>query len=265
MRMNSHLLSIAYPVISPIAIQFLSFQVTWYGLSYVMGILSGWMGARIANKTIQFSGAISDLVSNVMIGIIIGGRLGYVMLYNPSHYWHHPLEIVALWNGGMSFHGGALGAAIGCWIYCKQHRHSIVSALDILAIAVPPGLCFGRIANFINGELFGRPSTLPWAMVFPNGGTMTRHPSQLYEAMLEGIFLGILLWIFLRYMYVKGHLFTLFLIGYGTCRFFVEFTRSPDAHIGRLIFQLSMGQLLSILMIVLGGLWGYAIHKQLLR
>lgn len=196
-------------------------------------------------------------MSNIILGIIIGGRLGYVLLYDPAYYFSHPTEIIAIWKGGMAFHGGAIGAFAATIVTCKKNKTSIHKGLDLLAICATPGLFFGRIANFINGELYGRPTSIAWGMIFPTGGNIPRHPSQLYEATLEGLGLFILLFLILKYAYKEGRIFSIFVIGYGIIRFFIEFTRAPDAHLGLLALSLSMGQYLSIAMILAGAVWTY--------
>ena len=239
--------------------------IHWYGIAYVAGILSGYSLAKHCLKKRSFQINLSDFVSNIVLGIIIGGRLGYVIFYDPIFYLNNPLDIIAVWKGGMSFHGGALGAFFAVIYSCKKNNLSINIGLDILALCATPGLFFGRIANFINGELYGRTTSVPWGMKFPSGGEITRHPSQLYEAGLEGLLLLVLCFFIFQKFYKKGRVFMTFVIGYSISRFFVEFTREPDAHLGLFAFQLSMGQYLCIGMLLLGGLWHYAQHKKLLH
>ncbi len=259
---NAMLYSLVFPNINPIALSVGPLKIHWYGIAYVAGILSGYGLAKRIVKKINFSINLSDFVSNIIIGVIIGGRLGYVVFYDPIFYLSNPLDIIAIWKGGMSFHGGAIGAFLATIYTCKQNKVSIHKGLDVLALCSTPGLFFGRIANFINSELFGRETSLPWGIIFPTGGTIPRHPSQLYEATLEGLGLFIICYIAYKNFYVEGRLFSIFVIGYGICRFMIEFTREPDAHIGLLAFQLSMGQYLSIIMILLGGVWTYGRYKK---
>ena len=255
----------SFPTINPIALSIGPIHIHWYGIAYCIGILCGYQLAKQCVKKVQFPINLSDFASTIAIGIIIGGRLGYVLFYEPLYYAEHLIEIFALWKGGMSFHGGALGAFIATILTCKKHGLSSHKGLDILALCATPGLCFGRIANFINGELYGRITSAPWGMVFPNGGPLLRHPSQLYEAFFEGIILFIILAIIFQKYYAQGRIFSVFVIGYGMIRFVLEFTREPDAQLGLLTLQLSMGQYLSIGMIALGVLWTYARNKQFIH
>ncbi|MEK9728176.1 MAG: prolipoprotein diacylglyceryl transferase [Candidatus Margulisiibacteriota bacterium] len=252
------LFALTFPNINPIALQIGPISIHWYGLSYIAGLLLGFEMAKKAIQKIQLKMDLNELLSAVMIGIIIGGRLGYVLIYDPLFYISYPLEIIAIWHGGMSFHGGALGAFFGTIYACKKEKASIHKGLDLLALCATPGLFFGRIANFINGELYGRSTTHTFGMLFPNGGNVLRHPSQLYEALGEGLILGIILLITTYFFYREGRVFSIFVIGYGIIRLCIEFTREPDNHLGLLFLNLSMGQWLSIIMIVLGGVWTYA-------
>lgn len=251
------LFNIPYPNFHPVAISIGPITIHWYGIAYVFSILVGYQLAKTFSKSLNIQLNLSDLVSNIILGIIIGGRLGYVLFYDPVYYFSHPTEIIAIWKGGMAFHGGAIGAFAATILTCKKQRVSIHKGLDLLAICATPGLFFGRIANFINGELYGRPTSVAWGMIFPAGGNIPRHPSQLYEATLEGFVLFILLAILLKKNYTEGRIFSTFVIGYGITRFFIEFTRAPDAHLGLLALNLSMGQYLSLAMIFLGIIWTY--------
>jgi len=245
-----------YPAINPVAFEFGPLKIHWYGISYVAGILLAWWLMRRRAGLYKWSNEqIADLVFYAAIGLIIGGRLGSVLFYNLPYYLEHPLEIIMINRGGMSFHGGLIGGLIAVWIYGRRINRPFIEIIDFMAPVVPVGLFFGRIANFINGELWGAPSTLPWAMVFPDlrAGGIPRHPSQLYEALLEGILLFIILWCYSAKprptMAVSG----LFLLGYGIFRSLVEFVREPDANIGYLAFDwVTLGQLLSLPMIVAG-------------
>lgn len=264
----------------------MDFALRWYALAYIAGILIGW---RLAVWTVRRAqlwandsppmtpAQIEDLLTWVILGVIIGGRLGFVFFYMPGYYLANPLEIPMVWQGGMAFHGGLIGVVVAVWIFCTRNRIPLAPAADMLALAVPPGLLLGRLSNFVNAELWGRPTDLPWAVIFPGqlaqdcgqplGELCARHPSQLYEAALEGLLLMIvLLWLALRRGWLKhpGALAGLFFAGYGMGRFLVEFVRQPDAqfqsdlnplglalHIGG--YGLTMGQVLTLPMII-GGL-----------
>ena len=247
-----------FPNINPVAVDLGIIKIRWYALSYIVGILLSWFLILkiIKIKKIDLnSKEISDLVSNCMIGIIIGGRLGYVFFYNPEYYSNNLLEIFKIWNGGMSFHGGFIGVIFAVIYSSKLFKIPILTFADLIAIVAPVGLFFGRLANFINGELFGRTTNHSFGIVFPNGGDLPRYPSQLYEAFFEGIVLFIILWVM---MYIfdllkkPGIISSLFILLYGVFRFFIEFFREPDQHIGLLYFEFSMGQILSLPMILIG-------------
>ena len=247
-----------FPNINPVAVDLGIIKIRWYALSYIVGILLSWFLILkiIKIKKIDLnSKEISDLVSNCMIGIIIGGRLGYVFFYNPEYYSNNLLEIFKIWNGGMSFHGGFIGVIFAVIYSSKLFKTPILTFADLIAIVAPVGLFFGRLANFINGELFGRTTNHSFGIIFPNGGDLPRHPSQLYEAFFEGIVLFIILWVM---MYIfdllkkPGIISSLFILLYGLFRFFIEFFREPDQHIGLLYFEFSMGQILSLPMILIG-------------
>lgn len=249
---------IAYPDIDPVALNLGFLKIHWYGISYVVGILAAWFLLRSRASQLQWgfsSEQVSDLVFYAMLGIIIGGRLGSVLFYNLSYYLEHPLEVFYLQQGGMSFHGGLLGVFVAVWFFSHKFDKSFFKVTDFIAPVVPIGLGTGRIGNFINGELWGAPSDLPWAMIFPAdaAGGIPRHPSQLYEAFLEGLVLFIILWVFSARPRPARAISGLFLFGYGLFRFVVEFVRLPDAHIGYIAFDwLTMGQILSLPMIVIG-------------
>ena len=247
-----------FPNINPVAVDLGIIKIRWYALSYIVGILLSWFLILkiIKIKKIDLnSKEISDLVSNCMIGIIIGGRLGYVFFYNPEYYSNNLLEIFKIWNGGMSFHGGFIGVIFAVIYSSKLFKIPILTFADLIAIVAPVGLFFGRLANFINGELFGRTTNHSFGIIFPNGGDLPRHPSQLYEAFFEGIVLFIILWVM---MYIfdllkkPGLISSSFIFLYGLFRFFIEFFREPDQHIGLLYFEFSMGQILSLPMILIG-------------
>ena len=247
-----------FPNINPVAIDLGIIQIRWYAISYIAGILFSWSlilniikfkNLKIDNKVI------SELISNSMIGIIIGGRLGYVIFYNPDYYLNNLLEIFKLWNGGMSFHGGFIGVIFAVIYSSKISKTPILILADLIAIVAPIGIFFGRLANFINGELYGRITNHSFGMIFPNAGNSPRHPSQLYEAFFEGFLLFIIMLLFIKFTNIlnkKGLVTALFLSCYGSFRFIIEFFREPDANIGLLYFNFSMGQLLSLPMIIVG-------------
>jgi len=249
---------IAYPNINPIAVDLGFISVHWYGVSYVVGILAAWLLLRYRARYLQVSldnEQIADLVFFVVLGIIIGGRLGSVVFYNFDYYLGHPLEIFFIHKGGMSFHGGLIGVIFSVWFFSYKKNISFFRISDFIAPVIPIGLGCGRIGNFINGELWGSPSNLPWAMIFPDpaAGGIPRHPSQLYEAFFEGLVLFIILWWFSRIPRPVRATSGLFLIFYGVFRFLVEFVRIPDQHIGYIAFNwLTMGQLLTIPMVIFG-------------
>lgn len=250
-----------FPIIDPVAISLGPLAIRWYALAYMAGLIGGWQIlkrlARAPASPIQ-PAQFDQLLNYVLFGVIIGGRLGYVLFYQPSIYVADPLAIIRLWEGGMAFHGGFLGVVAAVWYFAYRHKIQPLALGDMIALVAPIGLFFGRLANFINGELYGRVTSHPIGMVFPQAGTLPRHPSQLYEAGLEGIFLGLILimaWRIGLAQKYKGSLIALFLIGYGTARFIVEFFREADAHIGLYQlggFTLSQGQLLSLPMIAFG-------------
>jgi phosphatidylglycerol:prolipoprotein diacylglycerol transferase len=254
------ILAIAFPAIDPVALQLGPLAIRWYALAYVAGLLIGWRYClRLsAMSPYPFTRTqIDDFLFWAIIGVIVGGRLGYVLFYNADFYLEHPLEIFAVWRGGMSFHGGFIGMLVAITLFSHQQKMPFVALADVIAPAVPIGLFFGRIANFINGELFGRASDMPWAMVFPSGGPEPRHPSQLYEAGLEGIVLFLVLWFLVfrvRALNRPGYLTGAFLAGYGIARVIAEVFRQPDAQIGFLTGGITLGQVLSAPLII-AGLW----------
>jgi phosphatidylglycerol:prolipoprotein diacylglycerol transferase len=245
-----------YPDINPVAISAGPFQVHWYGLMYLVGFLGGWWLGRLRTRrpgTGWQAVEIGDLLFYVALGVVLGGRVGYTLVYNFPGFIADPLVLFRIWQGGMSFHGGLVGVLIAMWLYARRTGRTFFQVTDFIAPLVPVGLGAGRIGNFINGELWGRPTDLPWGMVFPFVDAQPRHPSMLYEALLEGVVLFIVLWVYSSRprptMAVSG----LFLVCYGAFRFLVEFVRQPDAQLGFIAFRwLTMGQLLSLPMIVLG-------------
>ena len=217
----------------PVAFEFLTFEIRWYSLSYIAGIVLAWIYIKkFILKETEYSKYIDDLISYVIIGVIIGGRLGYVIFYNFEYYISNPLEILMIWTGGMSFHGGVLGVIISTYLFCKKNKLSTFYFLDLISLSAPIGIFLGRIANFINSELYGTRTDFFLAVIFEKVDTVSRHPSQLYEAFFEGIILFILLnFIYKKYINQKpGELSALFLIFYSVFRFIIEFTREPDAH-----------------------------------
>lgn len=233
------------------------FTVRWYGSMYLLGFLSAWLLGRRRAKTggVFTPPQFDDVLTWGIAGVLIGARLGYVLFYNPLYYLEHPLETLYVWQGGMSFHGGFLGVLIASGLAGRRYARSLFQTMDFIAPLVPPGLFFGRIGNFVNAELWGKETDLPWGMVFPGAGPLPRHPSQLYEAALEGAVLFVILWAFSSRprpaMAVSG----VFALGYGVFRFVVEFFRVPDAHIGYLAFGwLTMGMALCVPVILTGAI-----------
>ncbi len=249
---------IPFPDIDPVLFSVGGLDIRWYALSYVVGIFLGWWYlGRLDRREpkVMSQKAYDDFIIWAVLGIMVGGRLGYVLFYGLEFFLKNPSQILAVWNGGMSFHGGLLGAMVAAWLMCRRYKMRFLSFMDLCACVTPIGLFFGRIANFINGELYGRPTDVPWAVIFPDD-PFARHPSQLYEAGLEGILLFFIMLIAFRSKLrdKTGALSGVFLIGYSISRMFVELYREPDEHIGFLFGSLTMGQLLSIPMI-LGGIW----------
>jgi phosphatidylglycerol:prolipoprotein diacylglycerol transferase len=257
-----HLAALAFPEFDPVAIALGPFVVRWYALAYLVGILFGWwLARRYARNEALWGGAspirpidIDDLVVWVAVGIVLGGRLGYVLFYNPAHYLQNPLEALALWSGGMSFHGGLVGSALATYLFARTRGIPVLSLMDVCCAVCTVGIFLGRLANFVNGELWGRPTDVPWAFVFPGAGPEPRHPSQLYEAALEGL----LLFVVLNLMISMGALRRPGLVGgtflalYAVARMTVEQFRMPDEQIGFLFGGLTMGLLLSVPMLLVG-------------
>lgn len=246
---------LVHPQIDPIAFSLGPLAVRWYGLMYLAGFAAGWwLGTRRISQgrapvtRMQFD----SLLFAAVLGVILGGRLGYVLFYQPGYFASRPLEVFAIWQGGMSFHGGLLGVMLAAAFVARAHRIDYLRLMDFVAPLVPLGIAAGRMGNFINGELWGRATGLPWGMVFRGAGDLPRHPSQLYQFALEGLALFALLWWFSSKPRPRGQVAALFLIGYGAFRFLAEFAREPDAYLGLLALGMSMGQWLSAPMIAAG-------------
>jgi phosphatidylglycerol:prolipoprotein diacylglycerol transferase len=249
--------AIPFPAIDPVLIEIGPFAVRWYALAYIAGLLLAWRYCRwLASLPPKQLGpeAFDDFLVWATLGVVLGGRLGYVLFYKPGYYLYQPQEILLLWQGGMSFHGGLIGVLVAIGLFARRKGVHYFTLADIVGCATPIGLLLGRLANFINGELFGRPSEVPWAMVFPRGGPVPRHPSQLYEAALEGALLFLVLYLLVRRGWLRqtGLLSGCFLIGYAIARVLGEIFREPDAHLGPIIGPVTMGQILSLPMLLAG-------------
>jgi phosphatidylglycerol:prolipoprotein diacylglycerol transferase len=254
-------MALPFPHIDPVLFRIGPVEVRWYGFMYLLGFATGYMviRAELRRKNGPIPVAMADdLLFYLIVGLLLGARLGYAVFYNLEAYAQAPWEILAVWHGGMSFHGGLMGMVISGWIFARKHRAPFMELADIGALSAPIGLMLGRVGNFINGELFGRVTTLPWGIVFPTGGPLPRHPSQLYEAILEGpVLFGILWWLRVRTRR-PGEVLVAFLIGYGLFRFIVEFFREPDPQLGFIFAWITMGQILCVFMIAAGiGLYLY--------
>ena len=252
------MLTLTYPAIDPVLLEIGPFAIRWYALSYIAGILLAWRYMVVLARrspTGITKPHLDDFIVWATLGVVLGGRLGYVVFYKSGYYLDHPLEAFAVWQGGMSFHGGLLGVIFSIWLFSRLRGYSWIAIGDIVACTAPIGLFLGRIANFINGELYGRVTESPLGMVFPNGGPLPRHPSQLYEALLEGLVLLVVLsWLAYRpgTFERRGFLSGIFLIGYGIARPVAEIFREPDAHIGFLTVGSTMGQWLSLPLLAVG-------------
>ncbi|MBT5856309.1 prolipoprotein diacylglyceryl transferase [bacterium] len=257
---------LTYPAIDPVLVTIGPLVIRWYGIMYLLGISGGFWLAK--DLFIKRCGLTMDQLLNTMsiivLSVVLGGRLGYILFYNLGFYLAHPASILAVWQGGMSYHGGAIGCVIGMSIVARQYQVNWRCLLDALGLGSTVGLCLGRIANFINAELYGRVTNSYLGMIFPGAGSAPRHPSQLYEAALEGVVLGaVLLCLSRRFPQLKpGLLFCVYLIGYGTFRWLLEWVREPDAHLGTVLGPLSMGQLLCTVMIIWGIVWARLLIKR---
>jgi phosphatidylglycerol:prolipoprotein diacylglycerol transferase len=256
------LLALPFPNFDPVLIQLGPFAIRWYALAYIAGILLGWFYARAIVRNAKLWGGpapmtaldIDDFIVWVTLGIILGGRIGYVLFYNPAYFAEHPMEAFQLWKGGMSFHGGFTGCVLAVVLFARKNRIPILSLGDVTCATGTLGVLLGRIANFINGELWGRPTDVAWGMVFPSGGPIPRHPSQLYEAALEGLLLFIVLALLIRGGALRrpGLIIGAFAVGYSLARSFCELFREPDAQLGFLWNTITMGTLLSIPLLAFG-------------
>jgi phosphatidylglycerol:prolipoprotein diacylglycerol transferase len=253
-----------HPQFDPVALYLGPLAIRWYGLMYLLAfglfLLLGRQRIKNGPQPGWDARQLDDLLFYGVLGVVLGGRLGYVLFYQPAHFLAHPLEIFSVWQGGMAFHGGFLGVLVAMWLFARKTGKNWLAITDFIAPLVPLGLAAGRIGNFINGELWGRPSDMPWAVVFPQIDSVSRHPSQLYQFALEGLALFTLLWLFSRRPRPTGAVSGLFLTGYGSFRFLVEYTREPDSFLGLLALNLSMGQWLSLPMIIAGIImlrWAY--------
>lgn len=255
-----------YQALDPVAFTLGPISVRWYGLAYLAGfVVAGFVMYRVARRW-KLDLSVDDVVSimiGIAFGVIIGARLGYVIFYGAGYYLEHPLEIVATWDGGMSFHGGLVGAVVGGAVACRMYAISFATVCDLAVIGAPWGLFFGRCANFVNGELWGKQTDLPWGVMFETGGGVYRHPSQLYEAVLEGLVIFFVLWALSRRLPARpqGTFMGAFLALYGVFRFLIEFVRVPDAQLGYLFGPITMGQCLSLPLVVVGAALLVAAHR----
>jgi phosphatidylglycerol:prolipoprotein diacylglycerol transferase len=267
---------LTHPSINPVALQLGPLAVHWYGLTYlaafglfmVLGLrrLRHEPFASLTGSQVWSRQDVEDILFLGVMGVVAGGRLGYCLFYKPAYYLAHPLEVLAVWQGGMSFHGGMLGVIVAMLWFARSRGRPLLQVADFVAPCVPTGLAAGRVGNFINGELWGRLSSpdLPWGMVFRGAGGLPRHPSQVYQFLLEGLLLFVLLWLYARRPRARGAVAAAFLVGYGVLRFVAEFFREPDAHLGLLSLGMSMGQWLCVPMVVGGaGLWWFVNRKPL--
>jgi len=268
-------MALNYPDIDPVLIEIFGLPIRWYALAYIAGILLSWrMAVKLADqsaashKKLVTRQQLDDFILWATLGIILGGRLGYIIFYKPYLLLDDPLQVPQVWQGGMSFHGGFLGVAVAAWLFTKSRKISLFALTDVLAVVAPIGLFFGRIANFINGELYGRPTGVSWGMIFPDGGPFVRHPSQLYQAALEGLVIFILMYTLskkTKMLESPGVASGLFLILYGVARMIGELFREPDGHLGFIVEHVTMGQILSLPMIAAGGFLIYVVNRRRLK
>lgn len=247
--------SIAFPNIDPVLVRIGPVAIHWYGIAYVIAFVGAGLVAHHLIRRWELPLTNDDLIEIVLaavIGVIVGARVGYVLFYGGATYWRHPLEVFAVWDGGMSFHGGLAGILIAAWVESRRKPVTFLRLCDIGAVGAPIGIFFGRLANFVNGELWGRPTTLPWGMVFPGAGPLPRHPSQLYEAFLEGAVLFTVLFLLTREKRPDGEITGWFMVLYGVFRIGIEFLRQPDAQLGFVVGPFTMGQLLTLPVIAFG-------------
>ena len=239
----------------PVAIQIFTFEIRWYSLAYIIGILLGWiLSKKIFISDLNIKDKFDDFITFLILGIIVGGRLGYILFYNFDYYINNPIDIFKIWQGGMSFHGGLIGVIIASIWFSKKNDQNAFEYLDIVSLVAPIGIFFGRLANFINSELYGIETKMPWAVKFVQVDNLFRHPSQIYEAIFEGIILFLIL-IYFRgrgFMKIPGFISSLFLIFYSIFRFLIEFLRAPDEQLGYLFFSLTMGQIISFIFLIIG-------------
>ena len=239
----------------PVAFHIFSIEIRWYSLAYIFGIVLGWiLSKKLLISNSKINEKFDDYITYIILGIIFGGRLGYVFFYNFNYYQDNLVDIIKIWQGGMSFHGGLVGVIIASILYAKKNNHNSFQYLDIVAIVAPIGIFFGRIANYLNSELYGIPTNLPWSVKFIQIDNLNRHPSQIYEAIFEGLVLFLILIYFRNKNYLKfpGFISSLFLIFYSTFRFAIEFFRAPDDQLGYILFNITMGQLLSVIFFIIG-------------
>ena len=243
----------------PVAFQVFSMEIRWYSLAYIIGLISGWIYCNkiLINDQVKKK-QFDDYIVYIIFGIILGGRLGYVLIYNPLYYSKNLIEIPMIWNGGMSFHGAVIGVIFATYIFSKKNNQNMFYYLDLVALTSPIGIFLGRIANFINSELYGRETDIIWSVKFIQIDNLNRHPSQIYEAIFEGIVLFIILNLFYKKLFKKNGLISfLFIIFYSIFRFLIEFTREPDSHIGLVIYNMSLGQIISIIFFIVGTILFY--------
>ena len=239
----------------PVAFTVFSIEIRWDSLAYIFGILFGWLIIKkFLDKDQKYFKNLDDLLTYIILGIILGGRLGYVIFYNPQYYLSNFSEVFMIWKGGMSFHGGLIGVIIGTYIFSKKNHFNPYIFLDLISLVAPIGIFFGRVANFLNSELYGKETTVSWGVTFAKVDNVSRHPSQLYEAGFEGIILFLILTILVKNNFLerKGFISALFLVFYSTFRFFIEFFREPDLQIGYLLFNLTLGQILCLIFFSIG-------------